>query len=254
MSFLPELPCEVISLILSSLNDPSKCAAACLARAWRDAAASPHLWKKVGVFPGAVVRLTDAGLASLVKRAAGGLKQLYLPKVCLITREGLAAALTPRQNKLSVVQASRNSISGADIAAALTTYRGRLRKLKVCGIRAVTLPPDGVVTDQTGFRASCNNVIGALRALLVPGGDLDAEAVCVVEVCARLSTREGTCSCGVVFCKVHAGRMNNCMGCGKRICDDCTFGAEWGGPFSGPPQCEDCGAMSGNSDFDGDDL
>ena len=234
---LPELPCEVISLILSSLNDPSKCAAACLARAWRDAAASPHLWKTVGVFPGTALRLTDAGLASLVRRSAGGLTHLRLPSASSITREGLAAAMTPRQEKLKAVLAYGNSISGADIAAALATYRGRLRKLKVCGIRAVAVRPDVPLEEVEeeiafAFWASCNDAIGALLALLAPEGKLDAIAVCDQDadtdtlVCARLCTIEHKCeNCETACCKKHAVNViTECVRCGGFYCDECTEG------------------------------
>lgn len=248
---LPVLPPDIIILICSSLDDPSKCAAACLARSWRDAVATPRLWKTVGIIPGKILRLTDARLASLVKRSGGGLTSLYLSAASLITREGLAAALYPRQSKLKFVSAYGDSICGADVAAALTkAYRGRLHKLKVCGTRAVAVPAGGVPHDrEAAFWASCEDTLGALRALLAPGGQLDAEAVCNVttalgahRVCARLCTREGACACGATCCKAHAHRMSNCMGCGTPICDSCCD--------FGTPECEDCAMMSGHSDFD----
>ena len=186
------LPIDVLVLVLQPLKGDvsSLCAAACVARAWCDAAALPALWARIGPLPpAAAAQLTDARLERMVARARGGLQHLDLSTsrfeddavMSCVTVAGLVAALRHESQLLSFV-ANGDPLTGAGIAAALASCHGRVQHLDVCGVRALAAPAGGVPRDErAAFRASCKATLKALRALLAPGRSLGA-----VTICARL--------------------------------------------------------------------
>jgi hypothetical protein len=94
----PALSADALGAVLCALNGDvaSLCAAACVARAWRDAALHPSLWRDFSTCFGdgdVAARLTDARLAALVARARGGLERLHLSSCAALTAFGVAAAL-----------------------------------------------------------------------------------------------------------------------------------------------------------------
>ena len=237
-----ELPADLVALVLLPLRGDvrSLCAAACVARAWRDAATKTRLWTQIGpLHPRTAARLTDARLDSLVSRARGGLRHLNLTGVgkSSVTDAGLAVALR-RESRIAYFGASGDRLTGASIAVALERSRGHLRRLRVCGQRAASAP--------AASRASCNAALGALRALLAPGGSMDAESLCAMReflgfsgrVCKRMCTLEGACDgCGATCCQFHTTCVTSCSDCGDPVCtrcssyvtgvcDDCVLNAE----------------------------
>ena len=90
------LPRDALVRVLRQLDShvPSLCAAACVARAWRDAAAEPSLWARPqGLWWRAAERLTEERLEALVARARGGLERLDLRGARFIEDDGREAAL-----------------------------------------------------------------------------------------------------------------------------------------------------------------
>lgn len=83
------------------------CAAACVSRAWRDAASDPRLWRSLVLSspPRDAARpwLTDSRLAQLVRRSDGGLHTLDITGCAwpAVTAAGVAAALAGLEGKLS---------------------------------------------------------------------------------------------------------------------------------------------------------
>jgi hypothetical protein len=94
----PALSADTLIAVLRALNGDvaSLCAAACVSRAWRDAALHPSLWRDFSACFGdgdVAARLTDARLAALVTRARGGLERLHLSSCTALTAFGVVAAL-----------------------------------------------------------------------------------------------------------------------------------------------------------------
>jgi hypothetical protein len=93
------LPPAVLARIMAALagDTAALCVAACVARAWRDACRAPALWCSLQLEGPAAARLTDAALAKLVARAAGGLTRLDLgggaSAHLALTARGVLAAL-----------------------------------------------------------------------------------------------------------------------------------------------------------------
>jgi hypothetical protein len=89
---VPELVAELVLRHRAGDVPTLLCAAACVARAWRAAAAEPHLWRDLR-WGRAAGRLTDERLASLVARSAGGLTSMEpFPKDTVVTDFGVADA------------------------------------------------------------------------------------------------------------------------------------------------------------------
>jgi len=142
--FADTLPVPVIELVLSFREGDTAtlCAAACVARAWREAARQPRLWRWL-LFSGGykctrMDLVTDERLAALVARAGGALERLHLKDV--------APGFGPIKCTLNV--------SAGGVVAAL---RGNapLRELHVRGLLG-----DGATFAE-------------LRALVVDDGSLD---------------------------------------------------------------------------------
>ena len=212
----------------------SLCAAACVSRAWREAASFPRLWKKIARFRGpAATNLTDKRLKMLVSRARRHLRHLDLRGIAKskVTDAGLAKALR-REKRLLSFGASGSPLTGAGIAVALAPSRGRLRELRVCGVRP--LPKFAAVClssiEQDVFLYTCDQTIADLRALLAPGGLMSVADVCDVidgdVICARMCDDEYSCMCGATFCTRHADCVYACTEhCGDMVCVDCCSNA-----------------------------
>ena len=138
------LPVDVLVLVLQPLEGDvaSLCAAACVARNWRDAVSSPRLWTRIGpLTPVVAARLTDARLDSLIRRARGDLRHLNLKEVSKssITDAGLAVALSSI-SRLCSFSVNGDPLTGAGIAAALAPSSGQLQQLEVRGARRIAPP------------------------------------------------------------------------------------------------------------------
>lgn len=242
-----ELPRDVLPLVLLPLKGDvaSLCAAACVSRAWRGAVTFPRLWTHIGPFSGGFgARLTDARLMQLVARARGGLQVLKLTNISRssITDAGLAAALG-NTSRLRVFAANGMPLTGAGIAAALAGSQGRMRKLRVCGVRAAPAVDDGDMP-----RDSWEAALGALHALLAPDGEIDAAEFCNMAAydyrldgprCARMCTGDDGCyNCEAMCCSAHKARVQNCLNCIGAICDCCRSQEV---TAFGVPLCEPCG-------------
>ena len=167
------LPDDALARIMSHLAGDvcSLCAAACVARSWRDAAAEPTLWVRLSQLPRtAASRLTDAHLMVLVALSRGGLESLDLRGAELITDDGLTAAL---QQPHALVSFSADhgckQLSAQGVLAALASRRGRLRALCVRGMQQC-------ITGWHLPRPYTAAVL--LRGLLEPRGVFDVIAYC----------------------------------------------------------------------------
>lgn len=232
-----DLPVDVLVLVLLLLKGDvsSLCAAACVATTWRNAAASPRLWTKIGPFSAnAVANLTDARLKQLVLRAKRGLRNLNLQNIArsCLTDEGVAKALR-REKRIVVFAANGKPLTGAGIAVALAPSRGRLRRLLVSCIPALPEPEDaGPVTSiqQDAFLVKCKQPLVELRALLAPEGSMKATAVCQATtgngLCTRMCDNKSSCECGATYCMLHSDRVGSCGYCVDPICERCTSLAE----------------------------
>jgi len=225
-----ELPVDVLVLVLLPLRGDtvSLCAAACVSRAWREAASLPRLWKKIGRFWGnAGANLTDARLKQLVSRSRRRLQHLDLRGSGVgkssLTDGGLAKALR-REKRIQSFAANGSPLTGAGIAAALAPSRGRLRDLRLCGVRPLPKFASAGMSSiqQEAFMVTCRETIDELRALLAPGGLMTAEDVCDVMqgdvICTRMCNDEHSCICGASFCTRHADCVYACGECGDPVC------------------------------------
>ena len=66
-----------MDVVLPRLSLDSRARAACVCRAWREAAANPALWLELN-FEGCTAQVNDKVLASLCKRAGASLNALHL--------------------------------------------------------------------------------------------------------------------------------------------------------------------------------
>jgi hypothetical protein len=113
------------------------------------------------------------------------------------------------------------------VARALAAQRGRMRELNVCGLNGVPRAPDEDDYEVDAWRAECEQVIHALRALLAPHGVLHGDTVCQAAddyegLCSIMcSSTEYVCAhCKTVVCEAHMdGRFRECMECGRFFCD-----------------------------------
>jgi hypothetical protein len=127
-SFAPELPLDALRIVLARhAGDVAQlCAAACVSRAWRAAAAERQLWKALHNFlhlkhttrAPRLLELTEARLAELATRAGSG-----------VDGEPHLAHLSFAQDKLT-------SITARGVAAALAHagLEGKLDSLYVAGV------------------------------------------------------------------------------------------------------------------------
>ena len=246
--FAPELPAEVLHRILgapSLCGDAATlCAAACVSRSWRAAAASPPLWRHFGpLSPRAAARLSDATLATLVSRAGGApaLVRADLTDCERITDDGLAEALLPHARSLTRVLL--NGCTALTARGVLHALQGaQLAHLGVRGVRAMahgdknyfasrryaearqcsrllaaSLAPEAAAAWKVGL---CEAKISTVTGMSDPCGDN----------CARLydETNHSCCACYTLFCIVCERRLNfsKCYSCDTEMCSDCMNAAE----------------------------
>lgn len=229
-----ELPRELLARVLArvSRNKLTLCTAACVSRAWRDMVGrlKPKSEVRLKRLPDAVAqRLTDAGLAALVRRARGRLVSLNLRGARLVTDKGLIAALQQR-HALSSFRAdiACRELTAVGVARALASRRGRLSVLHVRGVRCLPYTPGAGHDDDavSTWRDECMAAIGTLRELVAPEGSLDGEDVCDGdyngELCACICGHNDICkACDQPWCGAHQdGRFGTCEDCGERFCED----------------------------------
>lgn len=109
-----------VALVLANLagDVPSLCAAACVSRAWRAAAAAPALWTRLERLPPAAARrLNTERLIWLVARAAGGLERLDLSGADGVGDAGLDTALQQPHALTHFVADSDCSMLSASVVA-----------------------------------------------------------------------------------------------------------------------------------------
>jgi hypothetical protein len=114
------VPATVIALVLTHLAGDARslCAAACVARAWRAAAAEPRLWARLA----GVRRLTDARLAALVARARGHLEHLDVDDALQLTDAGLMVRCN------SLIRSPRSAPATAALRSPRWASRARWRR------------------------------------------------------------------------------------------------------------------------------
>jgi hypothetical protein len=231
------LPAEALERVLTHMSGDvlALCAAACVSRAWRDAAAVavPLSAVRLERLPVAVAqRLTDADLVALVRRARGRLVSLDLCGAQLVTDQGLTAALL-QPHALTTFRAdiTCSQLSATGVVHALEPHRGRVRELSVRGMECVLhLPDTEGKAAKTAWYGECRGIVRTLRALLAPWGTLVGDKVCFGadnQPCARLCRGQAdTCKdCGVTLCADHRDdRFTACRYCGENFCrDSCIF-------------------------------
>lgn len=226
------------------------CAAACVGRAWREAATVPSLWTQLKALPlRTAVELTDERLAALIARARGCLEALDVSNALRLTDEGLRAALLqPHALVAFTAGYGCDQLTAQGVARALAAQNGRMRLLVTRGLACA--PNFPLLDDERGggWYEECTGIIAALQALVAPDGvGLDGMLFCE-HPCARLCGAEDICSsvgCDAVVCEEHreADYFMLCSGCFELFCDDCLT-------LRG--QCADCD-LSSSDESSGDD-
>lgn len=242
------LPAEALERVLTHLSGDvlALCAAACVSRAWRDAAAvvEPLSAVRLERLPAVVARrLTDAGLAALVRRSHGRLEYLDLCGACLLTDAGLVAALDvggaglvtdagliagllqPHALYAFRSDAACHFITASGVARALASQRGLMHELCVRGLDCLQKP--GPEQAVRAWRGECVGVINELYALMAPRGRLVGAQICSVfsddadpndEPCAGMCGPDDVCQgCGVVLCEDHQD-FSECGRCDQLFC------------------------------------
>jgi hypothetical protein len=246
------LPAEALERVVAFVTDDvlSLCAAACVSRAWRDAAerVEPLSVVRLKKLPADVAqRLTDAGLAALVRRSHGRLKHLNLRGACLVTDEGLVAALLqPHTLSKFRADAACHNLTARGVTRALAPRRGLMRDLRVRGLKCLAYLRPQERADSgddcededsesawSAWRNECRDVIDALRELLAPDGNLLGEELCSGEDlecdCACLCGPKDMCeACKVTVCEEHQeDRFGKCRWCQGRFCQDACMCGPW---------------------------
>jgi hypothetical protein len=202
------LSSDEVALILAQLDGdvPSLCAAACVSRAWRAAAAAPALWVRLECLPPAVAeRLNAERLAGLVARAAGGLQLLDLSdagRFSLTDADLVAALRQPHALTSFTADSGCERLTAAGVVAALASRRGLMFELSVAGLAVgPELPSDDDEDEEDGeafiarqravnaFVTESDAVRAALRALLRP------TETWTVSFCAMVQPARSASSC-----------------------------------------------------------
>jgi hypothetical protein len=227
--YTPPLPVDVLRRVLRphAGDVATLCAAACVASAWRDAAArTPGLWRAPRLWQlphAAALRLTDEWLAALLARAAGSLERLSgFPLHTAVTVAGVAAALRGQQlTQLCVRGVKRGAEGGSaeEVEALLRSFlchdRSRVQLDDVAPCAFCCAP------DEAG--APCGRLCS--RVYDVTCRTCDDVVYC--EPCAARAKDERAAPCGHLCSKClepHHGRVF--------VCGECEEGAE--------PRCANC--------------
>lgn len=162
------------------------CAAACVARAWRDAAFTPRLWADMCMSPRVASRLTDARLAMLTARAGDSLLYLDLSR-------------------------GRSSLTARGVLRALREHR--LASLRVRGVRS----SGGELALDEVKDADSASPLALFRSLLLSGGslDLDVAATCTLRPISPLDAKP----CG----RLCASQDVSCPDCSTYVCVACKL-------------------------------
>ena len=225
------LPCDAILRVLRHHAGDVRtlCAAACVGRAWRDAATEPSHWTQLKALTlRTAVELTDQRLTALVARARGNLGRLDVSNALHLTDAGLRAALQqPHALVEFTADAHCRQLTAQGVARALASQNGRMRRLVTRGLACA---PDFPLADDDerveGWYDESAGSIAALHELIAPDGDaLDGSLFCT-HPCARLCGAEDVCSsagCDTVVCEEHreADNFQLCFGCWELFCGDC---------------------------------
>ena len=230
---------EEVALVLARLagDVPSLCAAACVSRAWRAAAAAPALWLRLERLPSeAAGRLNTERLIWLVARAAGGLERLDLSGADGVGDDSLDAALQqPHALTHFVADSDCSLLSASVVAEALASRSGHLLQLTVAGVAVGPETPWDEDSDDERERAAdafiiaSDDVLDALRALMAPGGVLDGDHMCEGdgELCIFVCGLSSTCAkCKRALCADHEKELfADCTACDKPFCGNyCMHG------------------------------
>lgn len=222
-------PAEALERVVAFVTTDvlALCAVTCVSRAWRDAAerVEPQFAVRLTKMPPAVAqRLTDAGLAALVRRAHGRLEYLDLCGACLVTDASLIVALQ-QPHALTTFRADIHcrELTASAVVRALEPRRGLMHDVRVGGLKCTSTP----YPDEEALRQVCNHVIDELRALLARNWYMPADnKVCQYEdePCARLCGLGEQCErCPVAMCGEHRKRtFPACFKCGLYTCDQHT--------------------------------
>jgi hypothetical protein len=239
------LSSDEVALVLAHLagNVRALCAAACVSRAWREAAARPALWVHLRRVPTRVAERLDAErLTSLVARAAGGLERLDVFGAVNLSDADLEGALQ-QPHALTRFVAENSSLTG--IAAALASRRGLILQLGVVGLSAGPLTrwfdrrreqeyhygwrdtEEQRERDTEAFNIACGEVLNALSALMAPGAELDGEQTCEGHnepdargLCNIICGSDNSCGkCRRAICRYHEhGQFFACLRCATPFC------------------------------------
>lgn len=222
-SFAPELPLDALRIVLAphAGNVAQLCAAACVSRVWRAAAAERQLWKTLVNFlhlksckaTPRLMEVTDARLAELVARAGSGephLERLDVSFCEHVSAQGVVAALAGAGLEGKLVQlyfAGVHSSEGDDdVVPLLHTFLRDGRKLE---------------RTDVGQRVLCN----------FPQQDGEGQP----STCSSLCTH--------VMCTLC--EINRCCWCFTPPC--------WVGEFPFTPvcrhMCADCGKVRGEGEL-----
>jgi len=248
----------VLSCLVGDIS--SMCAAACVSRAWREAASTPSLWVCIGPLLGDEERLDDVRLQSLAVRAAGagGFTSLELHGTS-VTDSGLMLALRHQRNKVEQFDCSsnmhsNNKLTGIGVGAALLRSRGQIRVLNVRGIPALNAKKQNDILNGTEPKAALHNmrscVIRTLQTMMAPQCSIDVTDICPVAFkhneqiykCGRMCTPTEAChGCKSMRCNaVTLHNLTACEECLNLFCGRCMSDY---GPVCG--DCADIGALDG---------
>jgi hypothetical protein len=145
-----------------------------------------------------------------------------------------------REKRILSFWANGDPLTGAGVAAALAPSSGRLRKLLVCGVRALPRSASTAAmssVQQEAFLVACVESALELRELLAPNGYLNVTAVCDAAssrnvLCTRMCDEKRVCWCEAIYCKRHADCVYKCCECDDTVCERCCS-------FEGD-LCNDC--------------
>ena len=215
--YAPVLPAVLVERVLSFCagDVTTLCAAACVSRAWRAAAALPALWRSIGIGrwrQQSRAQLSARRLRALLARSRGGdLERLDLCD-CLKLR----------------VRDVLKALDGRRVTKALDV--------------------NGVHADASSAQRGSGETLASLRAVLAPGARLDAVGTCDRQdedgvVCTRLCSSEHCEICGTFYCAVCMGDKDE-PDC-EHECSRCTHVGEGLADCANP----DCEYVRGDNGF-----